>query len=43
MSAEESTKFQQLLEHDASVRSESAKSIDKKIRDADEYAIVKLY
>lgn len=36
-------KFKLLLDQDASERSESAKDIDKKIKDADEYAVVKLY
>jgi hypothetical protein len=43
MSADEVIKFKLLIDQDASVRSEIAKDFDKKIKDADEYAIVKLY
>eukprot|EP01038_Epipyxis_sp_PR26KG_P011349 gene11349-15216_t len=43
MSAEEHAKFIELLTTDANERSEESVQIGKKIRDADEYEIVKLY
>jgi hypothetical protein len=43
MSEEESEKFNKLLAEDLTKRSENAKKIEKKIIDADEYEIIKLY
>lgn len=43
MSAEESSKFLELLQADENNRQIKSKEIDKKLRDADEYEQVKLY
>jgi 3-methyl-2-oxobutanoate hydroxymethyltransferase len=43
MSAEEQAKFAELLAEDAQDRSTEAVKIKKKLREADEYEVVKLY
>jgi 3-methyl-2-oxobutanoate hydroxymethyltransferase len=43
MSAEETAKFQELLSTDAINREQSLKQISKKLREQDEYEVVKLY
>lgn len=43
MSKDETDKFNNMLLEDVDTRSESAKTIDKKMRDADEYGIINLY
>jgi hypothetical protein len=43
MSDEEMKKFQELMEIDARKREAKAKEIDKKLREMDEYEIIKLY
>jgi hypothetical protein len=43
MSQEETDRFNNMLLEDFDIRSESATSIEKKLRDADEYDIVNLY
>jgi hypothetical protein len=43
MSAEELAKFENLLEKDAKDREDKSKAIDRKLREADEYEVIKLY
>ena len=43
MSLEESEKFLQLMDKDAVEREDKSKHISKKLRDNDEYEVVKLY
>lgn len=43
MSAEELAKFEALLAQDAEARASTSQQVDKKLREADEYEVVKLY
>jgi 3-methyl-2-oxobutanoate hydroxymethyltransferase len=43
MSAEEEDKFRQLLIQDEAQRSQEASQVERKLTDADEYAVTKLY